>query len=452
MHSTEQRPLSPARLQALAEQIGQALGLDFQAEQLARLQAALWQADQGGYALPAEPAALSSAQLAELCPYLVVGETYFQRDPSTWQEIGQQLLLPLLRQRAQQGERRLRLWSAACCSGEEAYTLLFLLDELLGAALDDWQIELLGSDLNPAFIAQARAGRYGPYAFRQSSPGWRERYFVAEGPYWRVAPRWRSRIRFAVHNLADVAPSPAAAGFDLILCRNVLMYLTPAAIRASLAQLQAQLQPEGSLLLSAAEAGLAVNAGYSGQMLGLAYRIGAPSLAAQVVPMAPTAAPVRPSTRRQNAAASVSGTAQQPTALTAGLTTPADPLQRAQQLADQGRWREAEACCRQALQRDPCDGAAYWLLALVHDCSNRPEAALHDLHKLAYLEPDWPLPAYLEAQIQLRRKQLVQARRAQARCLQLLDRLEDSSLITHGDGLNAHQLRRLCQALETDTQ
>ncbi|SFZ79485.1 CheR family methyltransferase [Chitinimonas taiwanensis] len=452
MHSTEQRPLSPVRLQALAEQIGQALGLDFQAGQLARLQAALWQADQGGYALPAEPAALSSAQLAELCPYLVVGETYFQRDPSTWQEIGQQLLLPLLEQRAQQGERRLRLWSAACCSGEEAYTLLFLLDELLGAALDDWQIELLGSDLNPAFIAQARAGRYGPYAFRQSSPGWRERYFVAEGPYWRVAPRWRSRIRFAVHNLADAAPSPAPAGFDLILCRNVLMYLTPEAIRNSLARLQAQLQPEGSLLLSAAEAGLAVNAGYSGQMLGLAYRIAAPGAPAQTAPLLPTAAPVRPIPRRQAAAPPVLRSAPQAVALPAGQPARPDPLQGAQQLADQGRWCEAEACCRLALQRNPCDGMAYWLLALVHDGSNQLEAALHDLHKLSYLEPDWPLTPYLEAQIQLRRSQPAQARRAQARCLQLLDRLEDSSLITHGDGLNAHQLRRLCQALETDTR
>src|SRR5690606_38065955 len=87
-------------------------------------------------------------RIQTLVPAFSVGETYFRRDAEAFDWLAQHHLRPLLGRRRNEGRRYLRLWSAACCTGEEAYGLLFLIDELLGAERDSWTIEILATDIN----------------------------------------------------------------------------------------------------------------------------------------------------------------------------------------------------------------------------------------------------------------------------------------------------------------
>ncbi|MDN3577789.1 CheR family methyltransferase [Chitinimonas viridis] len=452
MHTTD-RPIVPEHQDAttaLAQRIATELGLDFFDSRQTRLRSALQQAR-------LTTADAGTLPLTTLLPHLVVGETYFQRDPETWQALQQDILQPLLQGRSLAGERSLRIWSAACCTGEEAYTLLFCLADLLGPALDDWQLTLLATDINPAFIAHAQAGWYGDYAFRQSTPAWRGRYFTREGKGWRVTPPWRSRIRFAVHNLAlhdySVA-GPAAQGYDLILCRNVLMYLTPLATSLALQQLQAQLAPEGLLLLAAAEAGLAQSAGFGGRMLGLGYGIAHESAAVRPAPppALATPAPQPPHRAPPHAHKPHSKPQVEPPVLAVAASTPPpatyeDYLSLAQAQANRGELGAAGASCQQAIPLAPLRLEAYWLLALTLDAASRPEATLAVLDKLAYLAPDLAMAPYLASQLYLRLGQTEQAERQRQHCLHLLAGQDEQALVTMGDGMSVAQLRQLCLSL-----
>ncbi|GLR11677.1 protein-glutamate O-methyltransferase [Chitinimonas prasina] len=452
MHTTD-RPIVPENQDAttaLAQRIAKELGLDFFDSRQTRLRSALRQAR----LTSADTGTLS---LTTLLPHLVVGETYFRRDPETWQALQQDVLHPLLQSRIQASDRSLRVWSAACCTGEEAYTLLFCLADLLGPALADWQLTLLATDINPAFIAHAKAGWYGDYAFRQSTPAWRERYFTREGKGWRVAPPWRSHIRFAVHNLAlhdySVA-GPSAQGYDLILCRNVLMYLTPMATNLALQRLQAQLAPKGLLLLAAAEAGLAQAAGFGGRMLGLGYGISHDSGAnppalrttkATTAPLPPHRSP--PRARKPQSNPQVEPTVRTVAAAPPPLATYEDYLSQAQAQADRGELGAAGASCQQAIQLAPLRLEAYWLLSLTLEAASRPEATLAVLDKLAYLAPDLAMAPYLASQLYLRLGQTEQAERQRQHCLHLLAGQDEQSLVTLGDGMSVAQLRQLCLGL-----
>ncbi|MGB4073936.1 CheR family methyltransferase [Pseudomonas sp.] len=219
-----------------------------------------------------------SAQVQELTPAFTVGETYFRRDAEAFDWLAQQHLRPLLEQRRREGRRGLRLWSAACCTGEEAYSLLFLLDDLLATDTAPWSLDITASDINAGFLARAQYGSYGKNAFRSNEEAFRVRYFQPEGRLWRVRPQWRGRIRFIQHNLVgDPLPSPVKGmdSLDLILCRNVLMYFSPERALSVLRRLLACLAPDGLLLLSAVEASIATQAGFNGFWAGCNYALSA---------------------------------------------------------------------------------------------------------------------------------------------------------------------------------
>ncbi|MGH8352983.1 MAG: CheR family methyltransferase [Pseudomonas sp.] len=217
-----------------------------------------------------------AAQVQALTPAFTVGETYFRRDAEALDWLAREYLPPLLARRRHQGAQRLRVWSAGCCTGEEAYSLLFLLDDLLGAERANWTLEVIASDINTCFLQRAEQGCYGQNAFRRNEEAFRTRHFQPEGRLWRVRPRWRGRIRFIQYNLANgLLPQPeqGLADIDLILCRNVLMYFSPERAVAALRRLLSCLTTDGLLLLSAVEAGIATQAGLGGFWAGSNYAL-----------------------------------------------------------------------------------------------------------------------------------------------------------------------------------
>ncbi|MEW5772000.1 MAG: CheR family methyltransferase [Thermodesulfobacteriota bacterium] len=197
----------------------------------------------------------SAGMLQALAERLTVGETYFFRDEAFLADLERHVLAPLI-ERRRGGEQRLRIMSAGCASGEEAYTLAILLNRLLPDRTG-WKVSILGVDVNAQALDKARTGTYTAWSFRRVGERRRDAHFLREhGRRWRIRPELRAMVSFLRLNLAeDRYPSTVngTAGMDLVLCRNVLMYFVPEAAAEVVGRLRDCLVPGGVLALAASE-------------------------------------------------------------------------------------------------------------------------------------------------------------------------------------------------------
>ncbi len=197
------------------------------------------------------------AELAAAAEVLTTNETYFYREPEQLRALERDIL-PVL-QRARAGERRLRLLSAGCATGEEAYTLAAL---VLGSPrFEGWAIEVHGVDLSRRCLARGLAGSYAEQAFRSVEGKALRRWFHLQEGRWVVDEALRRVVRLGAANLLDGEGMPEAP-FDVILCRNVLLYFDLPARRRVLRQLHARLGDGGWLLLGHAESLLQLSADF----------------------------------------------------------------------------------------------------------------------------------------------------------------------------------------------
>lgn len=180
---------------------------------------------------------------------VTIKETYFLRHREELRDIDWRTLAA---QAMSAGRTSVRVWSAACASGEEPYSLAVLALEAFSPG--HAPIDVLATDIAPSSVARARAGRYGPRSIRHVEPALRERWFIEHGNGLEVGPAVRGLVRFARHNLLrDPIPPAGETGFDLIVCRNVLIYFQADAVRETIARLQRGLVPGGVLVLGAAD-------------------------------------------------------------------------------------------------------------------------------------------------------------------------------------------------------
>jgi chemotaxis protein methyltransferase CheR len=183
--------------------------------------------------------------LEELVEHLTVGETYFLRDPAQIAALRRVILPEIIERR--RADRRVRVWSAGCSTGEEPYTLAILLTEQ--TVLDGWEVLLVGTDVNRESLRLAREASYPAWSFRATTEQFRQRYFVPVGNAWRLADPVRRMVRFAWTNLATDPLMPPSADFDLIVCRNVTIYFDEAATQRLYRTLIGALAPGGWLML-----------------------------------------------------------------------------------------------------------------------------------------------------------------------------------------------------------
>src|SRR5690606_14538620 len=150
---------------------------------------------------------ISAGDLAILASHLTVGETYFFRDHAYFDRLEKDVLPHLIR--ARQQSRRLRIWSAGGCTGEEPYSIAIQLHQCL-AERDQWNVSILATDIHPGFLRKAAEATFSAWSFRHCRPEIRRRYFQAVSPSQsKVIPAIRRMVTFAQLNLAqDVYPSP----------------------------------------------------------------------------------------------------------------------------------------------------------------------------------------------------------------------------------------------------
>jgi chemotaxis protein methyltransferase CheR len=206
------------------------------------------------YFLRYDPGA--AVELEALADALVVGETYFFRELEAARAGVEHVLVPAVRQRG-----RARIWSAACATGEEPLSIAMLLRE---AGIDD-RTEIVATDLSGRAIASARAGSYGARSLRATPPaapaaGWTRSLaaiagtqLVRDGERARVSRALLAKVDYRQLNLLDGAAIAALGPFDLILCRNVLIYFADPIVLRVIASLSSALAEDGRLLIGAAE-------------------------------------------------------------------------------------------------------------------------------------------------------------------------------------------------------
>lgn len=187
---------------------------------------------------------------------MTTNETLFFRDKTPFEDLRCTLLPDLIEQR--RAERRLRFWCAACSTGQEPYSLLMLLDESF-PELVHWQVEIVATDLDTAALSRARSGLYSHLEIQRGLPIQLliKHFQQAEGG-WQIRDSHRQRISWRQLNLLE--PFDALGRFDIICCRNVLIYFDEPTKRDVLNRLTDRLSADGLLLLGAAETAIGLSA------------------------------------------------------------------------------------------------------------------------------------------------------------------------------------------------
>ena len=180
---------------------------------------------------------------------LLNNETYFFRDRTPFDTLVRHALPELVVKRA--AKKRLRIWSAGCSTGQEVYSLSMLFaDE--PQKWQGWTIDILGTDVSNCVIDRARAGVYSQFEVQRGLAITQTVRWFEEAPDgWRIAEALRRNVRFQAHNLLEAPPSPG--DFDIVLCRNVLLYLCSEKKALAFDRLASAMAPDGYLMLGAGE-------------------------------------------------------------------------------------------------------------------------------------------------------------------------------------------------------
>ncbi|MCU1282097.1 MAG: methyltransferase, CheR-type [bacterium] len=291
-------------------------------------------------------------------------------------------------------ERPLEVWVAGCARGEDVYSLAML------AAARGRRVSILGSDINSDFLAQAGEGTYGAWSCRHV-PARLAHHLVDESNGRRtVSPALRRSVRFVRHNLLDASPRPGgAAAWDIVVCRNVLIYFHAAEAAATVARLATALADDGWLFLGANEPWSPARLQPVAVAGRIAFRRG--NGAAEPLPPADPPASLRPLALPAASFWSADDEAQRD-AVDAHAETPAmlpevSELMRA--AADrhvEGRFAEALALYSQVLAIAPLLNEAHLLLGVTHYMVSDHGAAVQALRAALFLDPDlWPAAFYL---------------------------------------------------------
>ncbi|CAO3453770.1 CheR family methyltransferase [Azospirillum largimobile] len=401
-----------------------------------------------GYLAALEAQGPGGPEYQGLINELAVGETFFFRYIEQFDALRAVAIPECIRRN--QATRLLRIWSAGCSIGPEAYTMEILLKQHFAEQLEGWQVHIVGTDINGAFLEQARRGTYGDWAVRGLSPETLEACFDRQDKLWSVKPKYRQWTSFMPFNLVEgsIPSYPHGIGhFDIILCRNVMIYFDEATRHRLLANLHDALSDAGWLVVGHAEAGPQMNelfipVSVPGATL---YRkqgdraAPAPVATPGPSPVAPAPMPAVKPRRAAAAKPATKAASKAPSrAPSRAATPPAAPTPPDQSETNE-RSSLLEACLAR-VEANRMDPAAHYQLGLVEEelGVGDPVAAFK---RALYLDPRFVLADYHLALAYWRRGRLVPAQRHFRNAREALESLADDVAVTEGGGLTVQELR-----------
>jgi chemotaxis protein methyltransferase CheR len=496
------RDITPADLGRFRAGIADRLGLQFEDERLDWLSTVLQRRTSASRmrvsdylsALERDP---SRDELAALGRELTVPETYFFRNPEQFDAL-KQVVLPE-RFTARAVERRLRVLSLGCASGDEAYSLAIAIRDCVPDPL--WEVDVTGVDINPSLVGQARRARFTAWALRQTAEADRQRWFRPEGREFVLDDRIRGAVRFEERNLNDDDPGFwQRATYDVVFCRNVMMYFSRTAAEALVGRIARALAPGGYLFIGHAETlrGLSTafhlrhthgtfyyqrrdREGTSARPGGHGWEHASAPTASLAFAAASADTWVDAIHRASQRVAALtearrdvrSGGGSNATAMRAwdvGLALellqkerftealemvdalPADSsrdpdvlLLRAALLVHAGHLDDAESACRRLLEVDDLSAGAHYVLALCCEGAGDTDGASQHDRVATYLDPAFAMPRLHIGLAARRAGDMAAARRELGQALVLLQREDASRILLFGGGFGREALMGLCR-------
>jgi chemotaxis protein methyltransferase CheR len=435
-------------------------------------------------------------EVGPLAQELTVGETYFFRNNDQFRAFAEVVLPDRIH--VQRTPKVLRVLSAGCASGEEAYTLAILARETMTDP--SWDVCIRAVDINPAVLEKALRARYSSWALRETPPDIQRRWFRPDGRDMILDERVRTAVTFEARNLVtDDLDLWQPAAYDVIFCRNVMMYFSPEQMRATVASIARALAPGGFLFLGHAE----TLRGFSDEFHLLhthetfyykrkgGQKAGASPLAHVLSPsnsvsaLAPSFADawvdtIREASERVAALIPAMAAADPPRRISApawNMATALDLLRKerftealtyvrqlppesgddpgillleAMLLSHGGELAAAAEVCRRLLQIDEMNAGAHYVLALCcENVGDRAAAAEHD-RVAVYSDPGFAMPRLHLGLLARRAGDRIAARRELTQALILLKREDASRLLLFGGGFNREALLALCESALRD--
>ncbi len=400
-----------------------------------------------------------TAEITELIERLSITETYFFRHGEQFRAL-REAALPE-RVAARSAQRVLRMLSVACSSGEEAYSLAIAGRQVRPDP--DWLINVVGIDNNPAVLRKAEIGHYSAWSLRETPDTVRRTWFRQVDGGYRVADDARRLVQFRRHNVAEPDDDLWRSGqYDVIFCRNLLMYLTADVASALVGRMTSALAPGGFLFLGhtdslgSAPPGLELRNSHSTFYY---RRLGEPAPASRPAPAEPAAAaaavpavvPV-PNDEVHNRAVALLRDERFADALAlitadgTGPPSPRDALLHGVLLAQTGRLDEAITHARRLIDADGLRADAHQLLALCLEEAAPADEAIAQYRLAAYLDPGFALARLRLGQLARRRGDDRTAAGELARALDLLAQEADERIILFGGGFGRLSLTMLCRS------
>jgi chemotaxis protein methyltransferase CheR len=406
-------------LERVAELVERESGIQAKRSQLEALAGALRRVAPGmdadafiaALADPAQHAAL----LGRLIDQVAIQETYFMREPRDLEAIDWHLLLGAAHAR---GASEVSVWVSACASGEEAYSVAMLATEAFGHRRPP--VSILATDISTRALRRAEEAAYSERSIRDLSPSRRDRFLLLrEEARSKVGEQLRSLVRLRRHNLvADPVPPIGEVPFDLVLCRNVLIYFGPETVEAVVSSLESALQPGGQLILGASDR-------LTSSARRLTELAGNRAERAATVP-SPTQvrrpAGRRPGTLRRPLGKTEGGRGS----VTANAPAPDREMAEAVDAANRGQFMAAIEAASRVLAADPLIAEAYYVRGLSELAIGDPAAAVGSLRRALYVDPSFALAAFQLARAHDLRGDTQAATKAYARTLRALDQNEES--------------------------
>ena len=432
---------------------------------------------------------------------LTVGETYFFRDENQIQALKQNLLPQIIA--AHGHDRRIRIWSAGCASGEEPYTLSILLAELV-PDMDQWTICILGTDINKKVLQKGKIARYRPWSFRQTAPLFQARYFRQKGEEFEAIPRIRKNVNFEYLNLNEpVYPSlfTNTNAMDLILCRNVAIYYSEDVVRHVVSRFHQCLIPGGWLMMGASEAGIPVFDRYGSHVFsgGTVYRkLNEPSPSERrfqygtFEKMASPALEPEPPEEREAFSATPEEAPFEiksvPLPVAKEIADPPTPPDEPDLLklgndlirrkryeeakdiffrclaenprdaeslyhlgrihANTGQMEAARSFCEQAIEINPLRAEIYYTLGLVHQESGDNKGAMERLKRALFLAPGFALAHVTMAILCRQLNQNEKSERHRRQAIALASKMAPETVLPGADDLTARTLLTMAKTLK----
>jgi chemotaxis protein methyltransferase WspC len=345
-------------------------------------------ARQAACQLPAPEAYLarlreSPAELQELIDAVIVPETWFFRDRGAFTA-----MIQIIGEEMPRAGRRIRLLSLPCSTGEEPYSMsMALLDA--GFALDHAAIEAV--DVSSRSIALAQRAVYGQNAFRGGDLSFRDRYFEAVQGGFRPLEAVRRQVRFIHGNMFDASLLSGSGSYDIVFCRNLLIYFDRATQDAAIQALHRLLAPGGVLFLGPSETGLPPRRDFVWLKLPMAFAFrktsGLPAIQPAGMPVRPAVAP-HPAPQALKPRLVLPPIPVQPTrAAIPEAPARGASLAEAQRLADGGHLAEAAQHCERHMQENGPSADAFHLMGLIPDAAGNRREAIAQYRKALYLDP-----------------------------------------------------------------